>query len=137
LRTIQTRALQAGDSIFWGTAAVLEAYTIGTVADIWGDVPYSEAANPTIPTPKPDPQQAVFAAIQAKLDSAIQFLAATGPRNKGRATTIWSTPATQRCGPRSHTPSKPVTSCTWPGRTRRRTRRRWRRRRPGSSRVGT
>ncbi len=83
LRTIQARSLQAGDSIFWGTAAVLEAYTIGTVADIWGDVPYSEAANSTIPTPKPDPQQAVFAAIQAKLDSAIQFLAATGPRNKG------------------------------------------------------
>jgi len=83
LRTIQTRALATGDSLFWGTAAVLEAYTIGTTADIWGDVPYSEAANPAIPTPKPDPQQNVFAAVQAKLDSAITFLAATGPRNKG------------------------------------------------------
>src|SRR5262249_1209062 len=83
LRTIQTRALAGGDSLFWGTAAVLEAYAMGTVADIWGDVPYSQAANPKFPTPTPDPPQAVFAAIQAKLDSAIKFLAATGPRNKG------------------------------------------------------
>ena len=83
LRTIQTRSLESGDSVFWGTAAVLEAYVIGTTADIWGDVPYKEADNPKIPTPKPDPQQAVFAAIQAKLDSAISFLAATGPRNLG------------------------------------------------------
>jgi hypothetical protein len=83
LRTIQARALLSGDSIFFGVAAVLEAYAIGTVADIWGDVPYSQAANPSIPTPVPDPQQAVYAAVQAKLDSAIAFLGGTGPRNKG------------------------------------------------------
>jgi hypothetical protein len=83
LRTIQTRSLQSGDSLFWGTAAVLEAYTIGTTADIWGDVPYSQAANATIATPKPDSQRVVFVAIEAKLDSAIAFLAGTGPRNRG------------------------------------------------------
>ena len=85
LRTIQARSIVSGDSIFFGVAAVLEGYAIGTVADIWGDVPYSQAASPSIPTPVPDPQQAVYAAIQAKLDSAIAFLAGSGPRNKGPA----------------------------------------------------
>ncbi len=83
LRTIQRRALEAGDSVFWGTASVLETYAVGTAADLWGDVPYSEAANSAKPAPKPDPQQNVYAALQAKLDSAITFLAASGPRNKG------------------------------------------------------
>ncbi|HEU4648741.1 MAG TPA: SusD/RagB family nutrient-binding outer membrane lipoprotein [Gemmatimonadales bacterium] len=84
LRTIQSRALADGDSVFWGASAVLEAYVIGTAADLWGDVPYSQAAQPaTNPTPVPDPQQQVYAAVQAKLDSAITFLAATGERNVG------------------------------------------------------
>jgi hypothetical protein len=84
LRTVQKRALTDGDSLFWGTAAVLESYVIGTAADLWGDVPYSQAAQPSqFPTPTVDPQQQVYAAVQAKLDSAITFLAATDPRNVG------------------------------------------------------
>jgi hypothetical protein len=84
LRTIQTRALAGGDSLFWATSAVLEAYVVGTTADLWGDVPYAQAAKPVeFPTPTPDAQQQVYAAVQAKLDSAITFLAATDPRNVG------------------------------------------------------
>jgi hypothetical protein len=48
---------------------------------VWGDIPYSEAvANTT--TPKLDPQQDVYAAVQAKLDTAVTMLtskAGTGP----------------------------------------------------------
>jgi hypothetical protein len=62
---------------------VLEAYVIGTAADLWGDVPYAQAAQAQFATPTPDAQQQVYAAVQAKLDSAITFLAAAGPRNVG------------------------------------------------------
>ena len=83
LRRVQSRTLQQGDSVFAGMAMVLEAYLVGTTADVWGDVPYREAADPDIATPAPDPQQQVYADIQAKLDTAIVYLAATDPSNKG------------------------------------------------------
>lgn len=83
LRRIQRSTLQAGDSVFAGMALVLEAYLVGTTADVWGDIPYREAANPAIATPQLDPQQQVYADIQAKLDTAIIYLAATSPTNKG------------------------------------------------------
>ena len=77
LRRIQTTALAEADSGIAGVAAVLEAWTIGLAADTWGDVPYSEAVDSTIAEPAPDPQQEVYAAIQAKLDEAITLMAAT------------------------------------------------------------
>jgi len=83
LRRIQDRTLQQGDSVFAGMAMVLEAYLVGTAADVWGDVPYREAGDADIPAPSPDPQQQVYDDIQAKLDTAIKYLAATAPSNKG------------------------------------------------------
>jgi hypothetical protein len=83
LRRIERNSALAGDSAFAGTAYVLEAWLIGTAADVWGDVPYSEAANLSIAAPKLDPQQLVYAAVQARLDTAIVFLSATAPTNKG------------------------------------------------------
>lgn len=83
LRRIQTSTRQRGDSVFAGIAIVLEAWLVGTAADVWGDVPYSQAADSAFPNPALDPQQQVYATIQAKLDTAITFLAATGPTNFG------------------------------------------------------
>ena len=83
LRRIQASTRQRGDSVFTGIAMVLETWLVGTAADVWGDVPYSQAADSAFPTPVVDPQEQVYAAIQAKLDTAIIFLAATGPTNFG------------------------------------------------------
>jgi hypothetical protein len=84
LRRIYTSSLTAQDSGYAGVAAVLEAWMIGTAADAWGDVPYSQAVDSTIAEPAPDTQQAVYDAVQAKLDEAIVLMAAsnaaiTGP----------------------------------------------------------
>ncbi len=83
LRRLQAVTLEGGDSLFAGIGAVLEAYLMGTAADVWGDIPYTQAADSTITAPALDPQQDVYAHVQAKLDSALTFLAATGPRNIG------------------------------------------------------
>lgn len=81
IRTIQQLAEAAEDQVYGGVGRVMEALAVGFGADIWGDIPYSEAvANTT--TPKLDPQQEVYAAIQAKLDTAITLLeggAGAGP----------------------------------------------------------
>jgi hypothetical protein len=83
LRQLQQTTLANGDSLYAGVGAVLEAYLMGTAADVWGDIPYTQAADSTIAAPALDPQQEVYAHVQAKLDSAITFLAATGARNVG------------------------------------------------------
>ncbi len=82
LREIQTKTEASGDSIFSGVAKVLEALVIGTAADIWGDIPYSEAAS-DVATPRLDPQEEVYAGVHAKLDTAIVFLQKTGGNNGG------------------------------------------------------
>jgi hypothetical protein len=75
IRKIDTAAVASGDSLLLGTTNVLEAWMIGTTADIWGDIPYSQAAQFTAyPTPVLDPQQDVYAAIQTKLSDAITEL---------------------------------------------------------------
>ncbi|MDX5438269.1 MAG: SusD/RagB family nutrient-binding outer membrane lipoprotein, partial [Pontibacter sp.] len=55
-----------------GVAQVLEAHAVGTAAALFGDVPYSEVTieeNPAF-----DPQEQVYAGVQALLDSAIANL---------------------------------------------------------------
>jgi len=77
LRNIETKARNAAtpDSIHLGIALVMEAWMIGTAADLWGDIPYSEAADPfTHPTPTYDNQLSVYAALQTVLDDAIKAL---------------------------------------------------------------
>ena len=62
-----------------GMARIMKAYTYGTLVDMFGDVPYSNAvkgADNT--TPSVDGGAAVYAAVQNLLDSAIVDLTTTG-----------------------------------------------------------
>lgn len=59
--------------IYVGIAKVLEAHAMGSAAELFGDIPYSEAVDPTeeIQDPIFDDQADVFAALQLLLDDAI------------------------------------------------------------------
>ena len=59
-----------------GIAKILEAHAVGTAAEIFGDIPYSQAtdANEEIEDPVFDDQAAVFASLQILLDGAIADL---------------------------------------------------------------
>ncbi len=82
MREIQRLTKESGDSLFYGISQVAEANLMGTGADLFGDLVYSQALQGT-PNPPLDEQLAVYDAVQAKLDSAIVFLAATGETNVG------------------------------------------------------
>lgn len=82
LRAIQAQKLADGDTAYVGVAKVMEALTIGTAADVWGDIPYREAVGTAL-TPHLDPQQQVFSDIQAQLDTAILYLQCTSPTCAG------------------------------------------------------
>lgn len=71
-----------GDSSFAGIAMVYEALIIGRAASIWGDIPYVEAVS-DIAEPRLDAQESVYAAVQAKLDTAVQWIGKTGGANVG------------------------------------------------------
>jgi len=81
LRNIQKLSTAVHDSVFLGVAEVEEALLMGTAADLFGDVVYSQAYQN--PTPKLDPQDQVYAALQVLLDKAIVNLQATGVTNAG------------------------------------------------------
>ena len=79
LRSIQADSRESGDQVFLGVAQVAEAMIMTPVVDFWGDVPYSQAAQPdSFPTPMYDPQQEVYASLQSLLDEAIVNLAGSG-----------------------------------------------------------
>jgi hypothetical protein len=79
MRKVQEAAEAAGDAQWEGIAKIWEAYAFGTAASLWGDLPYSEANNPEVLTPKLDPQQEIYTAVQALLDEAITLLGGAGP----------------------------------------------------------
>lgn len=81
IRKMRTMAEAAGDREFAGIAKVYEALVVGTTADIWGDIPYTEAVGGSL-TPKLDDQLAVYDSLQTLLTSAIADLESgegTGP----------------------------------------------------------
>jgi hypothetical protein len=84
LRTTQQRALAVGDSIYAGEASVIEALQVSMAADIWGDIPYKQASQPsTFPTPVVDSQRVVYDSLLTKLATAVTWLGAVGPTNFG------------------------------------------------------
>jgi hypothetical protein len=86
IHKLQQIGLAAGDSLYVGIGKVYEALYIGFAADLWGDIPYREAADSTIREPQYDPQLQIYDDLQQQLDSAINiFLLAAGPTNQGPA----------------------------------------------------
>lgn len=60
-----------------GITKVLEANAIGTLASMFGDIPFTEISNEAIADPKFDSQKFVFAQLQIMLDEAIADLGAS------------------------------------------------------------
>jgi starch-binding outer membrane protein, SusD/RagB family len=84
VRRLQEGATAANDRLLLGISQVQEALMIGTGADLFGDLVYSQAltgdANPVL-----DDQLAIYDALQALLTEAIANIATTGASNVGPA----------------------------------------------------
>ena len=77
LKRIEADSRAAGDKTMLGISLVMKAWLLSVTADIWGDAPYTEAAQPDqFPTPKYDPQQVVYDSLQNALSDAITNLTA-------------------------------------------------------------
>lgn len=68
----------AGRAPYAGILKIHEAYMVGMAASYWGDIPFTEAADPAVADPALDDQAAVYTAVQALLDDAISDLGGSG-----------------------------------------------------------
>jgi hypothetical protein len=80
IKKVEGLADQANDKLYKGVTEVLEAINMMFATDIWGDVPYSQAAG-TSTTPTFDAQMTIYANLLTLLDQAITDMNAggTGP----------------------------------------------------------
>jgi hypothetical protein len=76
VKKLEEGAVAAKDTVFLGVAQVYEGMLMGTAADLFGDVVYSEALQGT-PNPKLDDQLAVYDSVQKVLSAAIDNLGKT------------------------------------------------------------
>jgi starch-binding outer membrane protein, SusD/RagB family len=85
LKRVEADSRASGDKTTLGIALVMKAWMVSVSADVWGDAPYTEAAQPdAFPTPKYDPQQVVYDSLQNALSDAITNLnAGTGSGPSG------------------------------------------------------
>jgi hypothetical protein len=94
LRLVQSDALAAGQPTLAAAAKILEGVHMGTVAAVWGDVPYSEAVRPEVTTtPTYDPQLSVYAAALAMIDAGINEFAANPAPLSGDVFSLSGIPA--------------------------------------------
>ena len=71
-RIVQDKALQSGNTRLLGVAQIVEAVMAAELAALYGDVPYSQSAQPVaFPSPNYDNQLEVFEAAQRLLDEGI------------------------------------------------------------------
>ncbi|TAD84289.1 MAG: SusD/RagB family nutrient-binding outer membrane lipoprotein [Bacteroidetes bacterium] len=77
IKILKQKATDINNRRMLGVAQVAEANLMGTVTALWGDIPYSQAADEQNTRPAFDGQQAVYAYIQTLLDSAIVNLNST------------------------------------------------------------
>ena len=71
LNTTQQTALEQEKYILLGISQMWEALLFSTAADLWGSVPYSQAADPQFAEPKFDSQYDVHMAMLDLIDDAI------------------------------------------------------------------
>jgi hypothetical protein len=82
MRRLESQATATHDSLFLGITQVMEALLMGTGADMFGDLTYTQALtgtrNPTL-----DPQTAIYDSVQTLLSRALVNMQASGPTNVG------------------------------------------------------
>lgn len=74
IRRAETAARDANRLVYLGVLQLHEAFLIGMGASLWGDIPYSQAGDPSVSAPALDAQEDIYAALQLLLDDAVSNL---------------------------------------------------------------
>ena len=77
IKNVEALTAGTGDSVWLGIAQIWEALTMGTVSDLWGDVPYREAVSGKT-NPVLDDRFQILGDLQTLLTTAIANLGKSG-----------------------------------------------------------
>ena len=80
---LNEQATANGNFAYAAIAKTILAWNLSVVTDLWDEVPYSEAFDPSITSPAYDTQEEVYAAIFGLLDGAIADYAKASPVSPG------------------------------------------------------
>ena len=75
LRIVEDRGRAANDPGLWAPAEILSQWEFGVLTDVFGDVPYAQAFDPTVLKPAYDTQAAIYTGIFSSLNAASDALA--------------------------------------------------------------
>lgn len=67
------------DDYYKAIGNILRTYVYMGLTDLWGDIPYSQANNPSYQTPAPDKSVDIYKDLLARLNSAIEGLSSLTP----------------------------------------------------------
>lgn len=91
LKIAENEARKDGNKNLVAVDHVIEGLTMGTVASLWGDVPYKDAVQPNMTlTPHYDHQLDVFTEVQDTLSNAITQLEANAGKSLASGVDVWS-----------------------------------------------
>jgi hypothetical protein len=90
IKRVEADSRASGDKTMLGIAEVFKVWLLSVTADIWGDEPYTQAAQPdAFPTPVYDPQQVVYDSLQNALSDAITNLSAAAGAGPSAAELVY------------------------------------------------
>jgi hypothetical protein len=84
VRVMNPIAEELGYTKHVGMGQVFEAYSIITLVDFFGDIPYAEAFDTGNLNPRPDSGASIYAAAEELLDKAIVNFQANAPKNPSK-----------------------------------------------------
>ena len=87
---VKQKAAEANQKTIQGIAAICQAHAMGTAADLWGDIPFTEAGDPVeFPEPRYDAQSSVYASVQSLLDEGIANAAGSNANSGSTSLGDW------------------------------------------------
>lgn len=82
-RQLEQLAKANGNPAYAGISKVIQAWSFAILTDLWNEIPYEEAFDPSNTTPAYDDQEFVYSEIFSLLNSALEDLAADSPASPG------------------------------------------------------
>lgn len=75
-RSIENKSKNNGETFYQGIAIIMQSLNFQMAVDMWNDIPYSQALNPSILTPKYDKGEDIYLDLLKRIDTAIVMIKA-------------------------------------------------------------
>lgn len=82
-RELEAMADESGNRAYAGISKIIQAWSFAILTDLWNEIPYSEAFDPSNSTPAYDDQELIYTEISGLLEAALNDLAADSPESPG------------------------------------------------------